>query len=172
MKSEQEYFRDVYESTYRDLLRYIVIKTRRADDAEDIMQQSYTSFFRRITRRGHRDIENPKAFLVAIANTELKKYYRFRILRRTHECEANDSLTQDDGDLSAACSDRALTDRVWELVRTASGDSYRAFVLHYSFGMSLTEIAAALDTTEAAVKSRLYRLRQTIRDNMKEELPS
>ncbi len=170
MQSEHNYFRQIYEATYRDLLRYVVIKTRAAADVEDIMQSAYASFYRRITRRGHQDIDNPKAFLVAIVNQELKKYYRFRILRRENECAADEASLPGGDDPCEASESRALTDRVWELVRQAPADGYRAFVLHYSFGMTVPEIAKALNLSEAAVKSRLYRLRQTIRDNMSKEM--
>ena len=45
MRSETEYFRRVYEATYEDMLRYTVIKTRRAADIEDILQNAYSRLF-------------------------------------------------------------------------------------------------------------------------------
>ena len=80
MQSETEYFRRVYEATYEDMLRYTVIKTRRAADIEDILQNAYSRFFSRITRRGHGDIEDPKAYLMSILQKELSGFYRFKII--------------------------------------------------------------------------------------------
>jgi DNA-directed RNA polymerase specialized sigma24 family protein len=78
MQSETEYFRRVYEATYEDMLRYAVIKTRRAADIEDILQNAYSRFFSRITRRGHGDIDDPKAYLMSILQKELSGFYRFK----------------------------------------------------------------------------------------------
>ena len=43
------------------------------------------------------------------------------------------------------------------------------FILYYGYGMKLGEIATELHTTEAAVKSRLLRVRKKLRTTFGEE---
>lgn len=94
MRSETEYFRRVYEATYEDMLRYTVIKTRRAADIEDILQNAYSRFFSRITRRGHGDIDDPKAYLMSILQKELSGFYRFKIIKAEKEQRMTDGMTE------------------------------------------------------------------------------
>ena len=126
MQSETEYFRRVYEATYEDMLRYTVIKTRRAADIEDILQNAYSRFFSRITRRGHGDIEE------SAINAE-------------------------------------MLGKVWDEIASAPAESYKAFVLYYYLDMTVADIARELNLSESAVKSRIHRLRASVRQKLAKE---
>ncbi len=170
MQREQEYFQSVYEATYQDLLRYVVIQTKKAGDVEDIMQNAYTKFYGRIQKRGHNDIVNVRAFLMTIVQQELKTYYRFRLRKKQHEqVMPEDDQISGNVRLEEEAVNRDLLQKVWLIIEKAPAQSYKAFVLHYYFGQSVPEIAKALSLTESNISSRLYRLRQTIRARMAKE---
>ena len=76
------YFDRVYDETYEDMLRYTLVKARRAEDVEDLLQCTYARFYERICRRGHTDIESARAYLVTLLHRELARYYRFYANRR------------------------------------------------------------------------------------------
>jgi RNA polymerase sigma-70 factor (ECF subfamily) len=74
---------------------------------------------------------------------------------------ANDLVDQQRGDTSAAGSERDA--RVQRALNELP-DGYRDVVaLHYHQDLGLHEIAARLDTTESAVRSRLHRARSRLR---------
>lgn len=169
MKQENAYFQSVYEDTYRDLLRYVVIQTRRAGDEEDILQNAYTKFYKRIRKRGHADIGSADAFLMRIVQQELKTYYRFRMVRAEREEGLMRDVLDERRDIADEAVDGEMLRQIWHIVSAAPVPSYKAFVLHYYFGMRVPEIAAALALSESSVTSRLHRVRQTIRNEMKKE---
>ncbi|HEV3194041.1 MAG TPA: sigma-70 family RNA polymerase sigma factor [Polyangiaceae bacterium] len=74
---------------------------------------------------------------------------------------ANDLVDQQRGDTSAAGSER---DAQVQRALSELPDGYRDVVaLHYHQDLGLHEIAARLDTTESAVRSRLHRARSRLR---------
>ncbi len=170
MRGEDDYFSSVYEQTYRDMLRYVVMKTRNAADVEDIMQNAYAKFYKRLQRRGHADILDAGAFMMGVVQRELNSYYRFRIIRAQREQALEEGAPS--GEL--CLEDRAVTAdllrRVWKELERAPLMSYKCFVLHCYFGMSAPDIAQALGLTEPGVTSRLYRTRQALRQRLGKEL--
>ena len=73
--SHEEYFNRVYEETHKSVSRFVVSKCGSMDDAEDILQNVYTRFFKRISEKGYEDIESPEAFLINIAKFECRTYF-------------------------------------------------------------------------------------------------
>ena len=166
-----EYFKSVYETTYRDLLRYVVIQTRNAGDVEDIVQNAYMKFYRRIQRRGHHDICDTKAFLMSIVQKELKSYYRFRLTKAERELPLpDDNVLSEAMPLEEVAATEDTLCQVWHIIESAPILSYKAFVLHWYFGMRVPEIATALGLSESSVTSRLFRVRATIRKKLEKEI--
>lgn len=86
-ENNEEYFNRVYNETCRSVSRFVVSKCGNMEDAEDIIQNVYTRFFKRISEKGHEDIESPEAFLINIAKFECRTYFSgsfllFRLYRR------------------------------------------------------------------------------------------
>lgn len=50
-----DYFNEIYDATYRDMLRYALVKARCIEDVEDLLQTTYAKFYRRICRHGYDD---------------------------------------------------------------------------------------------------------------------
>ena len=77
-ENNEEYFNRVYNETCRSVSRFVVSKCGNMEDAEDIIQNVYTRFFKRISEKGHEDIESPEAFLINIAKFECRTYFSDR----------------------------------------------------------------------------------------------
>ena len=170
MRPETEYFRGVYEATYEDMLRYAIIKTRRPADVEDILQNAYSKFFSRITRRGHGDIEDPKAYLMSILLKELSAFYRFKIIRAEKERHITDGMAELSlDDIEDSAINTELLGKVWNEIASAPAKSYKAFVLYYYLDMAVADIARELNLSESAVKSRIHRLRAYLRQKLAKE---
>lgn len=65
-------FEEVYENTYHTLLKYIICKCSNLDDVNDIIQETYTEFYK-LLKKNHK-IDNKQAYIIGIARNTIKKY--------------------------------------------------------------------------------------------------
>ena len=161
---DQSYFDRVYETTYRHLLKYAIIHLSDPTDAEDALQNVYLSFYRRIERYGHLDVLFPKAFLLKMLKREIIERYAerekhaVRLLEDVPEDRLRDDLSFEDGVL-----DRALARDILAEAKKLPRETYRIFVLYYGYELTISEISKELGMGAEAVKSRLFRGRNAIR---------
>ena len=59
--------------------------------------------------------------------------------------------------------------KVWDEIASAPAESYKAFVLYYYLDMTVADIARELNLSESAVKSRIHRLRASVRQKFAKE---
>ena len=162
-------FNRVYEETHRDVLRYIVAKTSRADDVEDILQEVYRSFYVRLCRGGAQPIRRAKPYLIAIAKKELVRFYRNKQIKAEREVFLADDAEKSTEPLDEQFFTIEAAARTWEIVQNEPLLSYKAFTLYYGFSMQICDIARETGLTEPAVKQRLMRTRNKIRREMRGE---
>ena len=161
-----DYFNDIYDATYHDMLRYALVKARCLADVEDLLQTTYTKFYRRICRHGHADIDSARAYLVALLHKELARYYRFRAEKREVELPQH-ALIADGASMPEVIGVTSLTlGEIWEAVQSMPLLSQKAFLLYYGFDQPIAAIAQSLDLIETAVKSRLHRARAFVRSRL------
>ena len=167
MFDQRNYFDEVYRSVYRDLLRYAIIHMDRPVDAEDALQNVFTVFYQRISRFGHVDILVPKAYLLRSLKREIAQ------LNETHKKEKLTDFQEEGTDdqeqeipLEDIAIDRNMTETILRAARDLSSESYRTFVLYYGYGLSVSEVARALQIGQDAVKVRLFRARNAIRKRL------
>ena len=161
---DRQYFDQVYETTYRSLLKYAIVHLSDPTDAEDALQNVYLAFYRRIERYGHLDVLFPKAFLLKMLKREIIEQYAerekrsVRLLDDVPEERLKDEVAFEDGVLV-----RALAQDILAVAKKLPRETYRVFVLHYGYELSISEIARELGMGAEAVKSRLFRGRNAIR---------
>ena len=162
--SQEDYFDRVYEKTYRPLLRYAIVHLSDPTDAEDALQNVYIDFYNRIERYGHLDILAPKAFLLKMLRREIIKHYAEREKERAYLVEDTEAETLADGvSFEDLALDRVMANRVLDAAKRLPQETYRVFVLYYGFEMSVSDIADELSLSREAVKSRLFRARNSLR---------
>ena len=128
------------------------------------MQNVYLAFYRRIERYGHLDVLFPKAFLLKMLRREIIEQYAererhaVRPLEDVPEERLKDDLVFEDGAL-----DRALAEDILTEAKRLPRETYRIFVLYYGYELSISEISRELGMGTEAVKSRLFRGRNAIR---------
>ena len=69
------YFDAVYAETVSSVSRFVVSHAARFQDTEDIVQNIYTRFYKRISEKGYKDIESAEAFLINIAKFECRSVF-------------------------------------------------------------------------------------------------
>jgi len=139
-------------------------------EAEDAAQETFLRAFAHLSRY---DTGRPfRTWLLSIASNHCIDRLRKRRLTwlsleeplpphpalNSHEAEPEDALIS---------SERGAL--IQEMLAELPPDYRAAVVLRYWYDMSYTEIADVLETTESAVKSRLFRARQTLAEKMTSE---
>lgn len=132
-------------------------------EAEDAAQET---FLRAFTSLDRYDLERPfRTWLLSItSNYCIDRLRRRRLtwLSLDEPLPPHPSLHSDEVEPEDAVIDNERSNLIQELLAELSPEYRAAVVLHYWYDYSYAEIAAILDTTESAVKSRLFRARQTL----------
>ncbi len=165
---KDSYFEQVYEKTHRSLIRYAIVHLDDPTDAEDALQNVYVDFYRRIQQYGHFDILSPEAFLIKMLKREIIQNYKERERRRLRFV---DEIREDripEEPFEDVVMDRALAEEIFRNAKALPKEMYRTFVLYYGYEMSVSEIASQLDVSKEAVKSRLLRARNILKQRMGE----
>ena len=161
MSDVTDYFNTVYDATFRELLRVCLLKVR-AEDAHDVLQNTYAKFYRHLQRRGTRAVRDPKAYLVTVLKHETASK-RMELPLEAAENEADDCSAEE------LCLDKAAVSEIISCLKTEPELTQRMFILYYGYGMKLGDIAKEIGATEAGVKSRLKRVRKKLRAKLGEE---
>lgn len=136
-----------------------------ADDALDLVQESFTSAYLHLDRY---DQSRPlRAWLSRIAINKCRDWARRRKVRRL--LVAAGSLTRAAAEVpdpapaaSDALSDREELERLWEAIAELPANLKEPLILRTIEGLSQAETADVLGISEKAVETRLYRARSRL----------
>ena len=161
------YFNRVYSDTVTSISRFVVNKCGNILDVEDILQNIYTRFFRRIVKKGHEDIENPEAFLINIAKFECKNHFSglkkhgkvssFSDYSDEQMFQIEAEMSKGSKKLEDVLCNEMLARQIFEDIASQDAATGKIFYLHFVEDKKLDEIATELDLTLSSVKNKLYR---------------
>lgn len=135
--------------------RLALARTASVPDAEDVFQEVFLRYFRH-EDKFHSD-EYRKAWLLRCTVNRCKSILSSPWRKRTVPLETAAEVGVEDDYREVYSAVLALPEK------------YRTVIhLHYFEGLSVAEIAAALQSTEGTVKSQLSRGRALLRDMLKE----
>lgn len=139
---------------YCDMLyRVCLVLLRQTEDAEDAVQETFVQYLDKAPV--FRDAEHEKAWLLRVAINRCRNMRRFRAMHPRAALPAH----------AAAPDDTAGMELLQALL--ALPEKYRAVLhLHYIEGYKVSEIAALLRLSEAAVKKRLQHGRAKLKEAM------
>lgn len=157
-------FEQIYYETRDALLKYLLPRIRSSADVEDLMQEIYQNLYRHLNRR--KAVREPLPYLYGIAKRTLSRYYRYKAVQTEREEPLSDVLEDDAPSPEALTVDRDRMREIWELVKAEPLKSYQAFTLYYGFSVPTDEIAKALGLSEDAVRRRISRTRERIRNSL------
>jgi RNA polymerase sigma-70 factor (ECF subfamily) len=162
------YFDSVYAETLDSVSRFVVSHAARFQDAEDIIQNVYTRFYKRISQKGFADIESAEAFLINIAKFECRNFLSGFVKHRdnvtnmsgyseeeTAALEAE--MSRDSVSLEDAVSDKILAKQIFDDIMKSDETVGKIFYLHFVCDMKLDEVARQLGLNVSTVKTKLYR---------------
>lgn len=162
------YFDAVYAETFNSVSRFVVSHAARFQDAEDIVQNVYTRFYKRLKDKGYDDIDNAEAFVINIAKFECKSFFSGFIKRKDKVMNMSDfddeqtaaleaELSRDQKRLEDVMSDKILAKQIFDDIMADDEMVGKIFYMHFVCDMKLDEIARALDVKLSTVKNKLYR---------------
>lgn len=148
--------------SYPELLRCAKNLVRGDEIADDIVQEALLRVFQNLTR-----LRNPDAFY-KWANQILRRcclaYFREESRRRRFVRELEDHFLIE-APADPVAPEGARADLV-EAIGTLGGKSRDVVNMHYFLGLSVREIAGAADVSVGAVKVRLHRARNALRESL------
>lgn len=161
---QDERFDQIYSETRDDLLRYLMLRTNAAPEAEDLFQEVFRRFYVRLTCSVF-PIFDPRRYLFSVAKKVLSGYYRHTADQKAAEEPMLEDfdLPSEDEPLEERLLKKERTDEIWRLLEKEPELNRRIFLLYYGYDRSQKEIAQALGLGENAVRQRLYRTRNRIR---------
>ena len=162
------YFDAVYAETLDSVKRYVVSHAARFQDAEDIVQNVYTRFYKRISEKGYADIQSAEAFVINIAKFECRSFFSGFVKRKARVSVMSDYSEEEEAALEAEMSrecrgledaihDKLLAKQIFDDIMRSDETVGQIFYLHFVCDMKLDEVARQLGLNLSTVKTKLYR---------------
>ena len=132
-------------------------------EAEDAAQDAFLKAYNNLGRYDHN--RSFKTWVMTIASNhciDIIRKRRMTYVSIDEPIPATLSLASDDPQPEQVTEMNERSARIQELLDHLQEDYRAAVVLRYWYDYSYAEIAEVLDTTESAIKSRLFRARQTL----------
>lgn len=164
MTNRLERFNEIYESTYYDILGFIIKKCYNTNDVNDILQETYLELWKIINTKNI-DITNSKSFVIGIAINKIKKYHTIigkiktisLFSENSNNIELIDTL-ETDVDIEEIMINIDEWTRIWNYIKKKKNqDIPKIFYLHYKLELSIKEISLELNIGESYVKNLIYR---------------
>ena len=151
-------FERMYERHVRDVYALALGILGNPDDAEDVTQTTFLNAYRALERGDA--VANPRAWLSAIAHNVCRQ--RFRTASRRpqevrYDAEIADSLADDE---------TPTADEIRDAMRHLAFNQRVVLVMREIEGFSYAEIAAAMELSESAVETLLFRARRALREQL------
>ncbi len=162
------YFDAVYAETFGAVSRFVASHAARFQDSEDIIQNVYTRFYKRISDKGFADIDSPEAFLINIAKFECRTVFSGFMRRKERDVILSEfdeeqsaaieaDMSRDQKLLEDVMADKILAKQIFDDIMSGDETVGKIFYLHFVCDMKLEEVADKLGIKTATVKTKLYR---------------
>ena len=157
-------FNNIYDKTYLDLLKYVIIKCHNINDANDIIQETYLELWNIINKKELLN-DNIKSYLIGIANNKIKKHYTLlQKIKTISIFEKNDKdiklidLLEDKINIENIVIQKDNWLTIWQFIKSKKNqDIPKVFYLYYKLELSIKEIAKELNESESYIKNLIYR---------------
>ena len=146
-------FNKIYEDTYAEITRYVVLNVANISDVSDIVQNIYVGVYKSILKNK----EINKAYIWGIVKKKIKDYYRFFYKFHLNTVYKEDMDFIESKDLKLDLSLKYDINLVWKYLKKKNVIIAKIFYLYYMEEMKIREIADLLNLTESNVKHYIYR---------------
>ena len=155
-------FEEIYKNTYKQTLKFIIVKCNNIDDINDIIQDTYIELLKIIKKKQPLEIDNLNSYILGIANNIIKRHYykkkKENIVYYYSKYENDIELEiKDDFDLEQDIITKENVSQVWEYLKNKNIEVTKIFYLYFALGLKISDISIELEITESNVKNKIYR---------------
>lgn len=148
---------------YDEIFRFIRKQTSSGDMALDLTQEVFISLLRSISRYDAKKGAGFRTWLYKIATDKLIDYFRSRAARKVETLPLDEVEHTCETDFITRLEKQDFTERICAFVGNLPPDTQKIFRLHIFGGHTFAEIADNMEMPEGSVKSKYYRLLNTLR---------
>lgn len=157
-------FNRIYDETYTDVIRFIVVKCSNIDDVNDILQETYLEFWK-ILQKKKLDDKNIKSYLFGIALNKIRKHHSLLYKLNTislFQKDEHDKELIESFSLDLTIEDLIIKkdewNQIWQYIKTKKNQNIpKIFYLYYKLELSIKDISKELGKGESYVKNSIYR---------------
>lgn len=168
LDGEQQAFSELVEAYQTSVFNLTYRMLGNRGEAEDAAQEAFLRAYQHLKR--YDPTRSFKTWLLSITSNycidRLRKR-RLTWLSIDEPLPPHPALNSDEPNPERAAVLNEREQAMQDLLAELAPDYRAAVVLKYWYDMSYAEIAETLDTTESAIKSRLYRARQMLADELR-----
>ena len=155
-----------YNDTYDHIYRYVICRCRNINDANDLIQNIYLNYYKRLKSKG--PVEDPKTYLTKIARNELNKHYGVLNIIKNHipvfSIGNDEDFSKFEVDLHKEINvdDTILCTEIWNYLKKHDVLILKIFTLYFVNDLKIKDISKTLNISESTVKNKLYRTMKQI----------
>ena len=165
-------FDDLYDKTYKNVLKYVVCNCSNVEDIKDIIQNIYMEVLKKI--QNEVVFNNESAYIMGIAKNKVNEYYRHKykvkivsLFAKKDDEEVNIDIP-DSFDLELDYIKNEDINFIWNFLKKKKIIIFKVFYLYYYEDLSIENISKALNISQSNVKHYLYRTIKELKEVMKE----
>jgi RNA polymerase sigma-70 factor (ECF subfamily) len=166
LAGDKRAFAEIVARRERGLYRHVLRLVGSAEEAEDIVQETFLKAYRGLAGYNPQAGASFSAWLFRIGTNEALSALR----RRRPNASLEDAAAEEEPCPAAsparAAESRELAEKLWEAVEELSPESAAMFQLRYREEMSVEEIAEAVGKKPNAVAAALHRAREKLREKL------
>jgi RNA polymerase sigma-70 factor (ECF subfamily) len=153
---------------YDEIYRYVYRQTADKDTAMDLTQDIFVSMLGTISRFDGKQA-GFRTWLYKIATNKTVDYFRSRAVQISHILDTDELELPDEADFTRRIEQTDLVDRAMRYVNALPAEIQSVFRLKFYGEYTFTQIAELLSVPESSVKSKYYRLLNTLRKEFRNE---
>ena len=177
MRISLENFEEIYNNSYKNILKYIIQKCSNIEDINDLVQDTYLNLFEYLHKKKFIELEDYQAYLITISKKQLSKHYglldkiKRNFINNTEGEENEEKIQEIDSkiELEREIILKLDSEKVWNLIKNKDINTVKIFYLYFHEELKIIEISELLNLKESNVKNKLYRTLREFREIMLKE---
>ncbi len=165
-------FDEIYNQTYENTIKYIMLHSENLDDIKDLIQDTYLEVYKSVCKNKH--IQYNKAYVIGIAKNIMKKYYKDKSIHNNivlyqNEEIINETIIKEDINLELEFITKENVEKIWNYIESKDIKIQKIFYCYYHLDMKIIDIAKDMQLNESTIKSYIYRTVKELRKIFEKE---
>lgn len=167
---ETEDFNNIYNTTYRSTLKFIVLHCGEIEDVNDLLQDTYLEVFKHVKKKKLKSIEDIQAYTIGIAKNVVRKHYKTKYKAISSQIEYIEEIISDsDIDVELQFITKDNVEKIWDYIQNKNILVKKIFYCYYYLDMKISDIAKELQLNESTTKNYLYRTIKELQKNFNKD---